>query len=289
VKRLALVACALAACGSSDGATIDAGAGDASGCASPALDAPWLRGLVGGVVTQLSQAPRATTTQRTTARTYVSDQLTAIGWSPMLHTYPSGANVYASIPATITTTHQIIVGAHFDSVSGSPGANDNATGVAAVLAIARYLHDAPCRNAAVTVILFDEEEPGLFGSRAYANRLSAQSADVIAVHTIDQIGWDADGDRRFEIELPTAQLGQEYAAAAGIVGVSIATTTTSGTDHQSFRDAGYSAVGLTEEYANGDTSPYRHTPQDTAATVNQDYLVLGTKLVAQVVLTELTR
>jgi Zn-dependent M28 family amino/carboxypeptidase len=217
------------------------------------------------------------------------NELTSLGWVPMLAAYPSGANVYAMLPATVTTSHQIIVGAHFDTVPGSPGANDDATGVAAVLAVARYLTDAPCRNAAVTVILFDEEEAGLFGSRAAANTLSAQQADVIAVHTIDQIGWDGDGDRRFEIELPTTQLEADYQAAAAVIGVPVTTTTTTGTDHQSFRAAGFPSVGLTEEYVGGDTSPYRHTPQDTAATVNPDYLVAGAQLVAQVVLTEVTR
>lgn len=282
--RLALAACALVACGDDVGPQLDA-----QGCPVPDLSAPWLHELVTGTVTGLAQAPRATTTERAAARTYLTNSLTAIGWTPRLEAYPSGANVYATLPATITTSRQIVVGAHFDTVAGSPGANDNASGVAAVLAVARYLSDAPCRKAAVTVILFDEEEAGLFGSRAAANMLSAQQAEVTAVHTIDQIGWDSDGDQRFEIELPTAELEAEYQAAATVIGVPVTTTTTTGTDHQAFRAAGFSAVGLTEEYVGGDTSPYRHTPQDTASTVNPDYLASGARLVAQVVWTEVTR
>jgi Zn-dependent M28 family amino/carboxypeptidase len=142
-----------------------------------------------------------------------------------------------------------------------------------------------CRKFAVTVVFFDEEESGLFGSRAYANML--QLANVEAVHTVDQIGWDDDNDLRFELELPTAALEAEYRAAATVVGASVAVTSTQGTDHQPFRERGFPAIGLTEEYVANDTSPYRHTAQDTASTVKQSYLQLGTKLVAQVIMSEL--
>jgi Zn-dependent M28 family amino/carboxypeptidase len=260
--------------------------GDGSMCGKPALEQPWLRGLLSGAVNSLAAAPRETNTQRQTARTYLQSQLTQIGWAPMLNSYPSGANVYATIPATTGSTKRIIVGAHFDTVSGSPGANDNATGTAAVLALARYLKDMPCRKAAVTVVLFDEEEAGLFGARAYSATLPATG--VIAVHTVDQIGWDNDNDHRFELELPTTALENEYRAAAAVVGVPVTTTSTQGTDHQAFREDGFAAIGLTEEYVGNDTSPYRHKATDTASTVNVDYLVLGTKLVAQVIMTELT-
>jgi Zn-dependent M28 family amino/carboxypeptidase len=299
VKLVALsCACALAACGGGDDAMMtgpDAGNVDGDGsiivddsgtqCATPALDQPWLAGLLGDAVTSLTAAPRATTTQRQTARTYLQNQLTQIGWTPMLQTYSSGANVYATIPATNGATKQIVVGAHFDTVSNSPGANDNATGTAAVLAVARYLKDMTCRKYAVTIVLFDEEEAGLFGSRAFANTL--QVANVVAVHTVDQIGWDNDNDKRFELELPTQALEAEYRAAATTVGVPVAVTSTQGTDHQSFREKGFAAIGLTEEYVANDTSPYRHTAQDTAATVKQSYVQLGTKLVARVVMSEL--
>jgi Zn-dependent M28 family amino/carboxypeptidase len=260
------------------------GAGSGS-CTLPPLAAPGLRDYVSGIVTTLAATPRSTTTQRNTARTYLQQQLTALGWTPSLASYSTGANVVATIPATGSGTQRIIVGAHFDTVSGSPGANDNATGVAATLAVARYLKDVPCRDYPVTIALFDEEEVGLVGARAMA--LSLSPADVRAVHTVDQIGWDMDHDHRFEIELPTATLEAEYRAAATVVGVPVTVTSSEGTDHEAFRTRGFAAVGLTEEYVGGDTSPYRHTTQDTASTVDLDYLVLGTQLVAQVIMSEL--
>ena len=271
-----------AADGTSDGNMMgDSG----NGCMRPALAQTWLPTLLSDVITNLP-APRCTTTQRTSARNYLQTQLTHMGWTPSLAAYSTGSNVVARIPATMTTTKRIIVGAHFDTVSGSPGANDNGTGTAAVLALARYLKDMTCRKYNVDIVFFDEEEVGLVGARAYSGGI-ATLADVIAVHTLDQLGYDADNDHRFELELPTATLEAEYRAAATVVGVPVTKTTTQGTDHEAFRDDGFPAIGLTEEYVGGDTTPFRHMAQDTAATVEKDYLALGAQLAAQVILTEL--
>jgi len=271
-----------------DGATSDARPDAPPGCTRPSLDAPDLKIYVQDVVAQLATAPRSLETQRSAARTWLSNKLTAIGWQPQLQQYSTGANVVATVPATMGTGKLIVLGAHFDSYPGSPGANDNASGVAVVLAVARYLKDTPCRTAPVALVLFDEEESGLFGSRAYAQTLSA--SNVGAVHTIDQVAWDQDGDRRFELELPTTTLQAEWTAAANVIGVPIRVTSTSGTDHESFRDLGFAAVGLTEEYVGGDTSPWRHTSSDTPASIEPylDYLVLASKLTGQVILDEVS-
>jgi hypothetical protein len=280
----------LIACGGDDGMSmIDApqmiDAIDAPpGCTQPALDAPWLAGSLTAWVQGLTAAPRSTTTQRDAARQYLAAQLTMLGLTPQTHQYANGANVYATLPATMGSDKQIILGAHFDTVANSPGANDNASGAAVVLAVARYLNETPCRRAPVILAFFDQEELGLFGARAFAQMLDPQQTR--AVHTIDQVAWDNDNDRRYELELPTPALETEWRAAATALGVTIVTTNTSGTDHQAFRDRGFAAVGLTEEYVGGDTSPHRHQPTDTASTVNDEYLRLAAKLTARVLLNE---
>lgn len=253
-------------------------------CEAPAIDAPWLASSLQTWIAQLTAAPRSTDTQRETARTYLRDELAAMGWTPQTHQYANGANVYATIPATMGSDKQIVVGAHFDTVAGTPGANDNASGTAVVLAIARYLEDTPCRRAPVIVVFFDQEETGLFGSRAFAQML--EPAETRAVHTIDQVAYDGDDDRRFELEQPTAALEAEWRAAATATGVPVTVTQSGGTDHVSFRDQGYAAIGLTEEYAGGDTSPFRHLAGDTAATVKLSYLVDAAKLTARVIIAE---
>ena len=287
MRLVALVA--LAACGGDDakmnpdGPTADA-VDAPPGCTQPALDAPWLASSLSGWVNGLAAAPRSTVVQRDTARAYLASQLTMIGWTPQTHQYANGANVYAMIPATMGNEPQIVVGAHFDTVANSPGANDNASGSAVVLAIARYLKDAPCRKAPVIIAFFDQEEVGLFGARAFAQMLDP--AKTRAVHTIDQVAWDSDNDRRFELELPTPALEAEWRAAAAAMGVTVTTTTTTGTDHDAFRDLGFAAIGLTEEYVGGDTSPFRHQSGDTPATVKASYLMDAAKLTARVVLGE---
>ena len=283
MRLLAVLACA--ACGGGDDGDDqpDAGEPDAPpGCTRPALDAATLAPIVTATIQQLP-APRAAPTQRDAARTFLADRLAVQGWTPSVEAYAGGANVTADIPATAGNAKRIILGAHFDTVATSPGANDNASGVAVVLAVAGLLADVPCREAPVTIIFFDQEELGLFGARAHAQSVSP--GDIAAVHTIDQVAWDDDGDRVFELELPTAALEAEWrAAATELGGVSLVRTATSGTDHEAYRDRGFAAIGLTEEFVGGDTSPHRHETTDTPDTVDTDYLVLATRLTAQVII-----
>jgi hypothetical protein len=275
-RALGLLA-VLALCGCGD--DLDA-PGDAPDCARPDVDAATLEPLLARWITELP-APRATQTEREAARSYLAAELERLGWEPELHAYASGANLLATLPASAPSAPSVIVGAHFDTVPDSPGANDNASGVAVVLAVARALADASCREVAITVAFFDEEERGLFGARALAQARSP--ADVLAVHTIDQVAWDEDGDRVFELEQPTPALEQAWRAAAEAIGVPVVTTATTGTDHQAFRERGFAAIGLTEEYVGGDTSPHRHLATDTPDTVDLDYLVLAARLAIRVV------
>jgi Zn-dependent M28 family amino/carboxypeptidase len=168
----------------------------------------------------------------------------------------------------------------------SPGANDNATGVAAVFAVARYAAKLTCRSKSLVFVLFDEEELGLLGSKQFAAKLKADGTQVHSEHTIDQMGWDSDGDRAIELELPDTGLKELYQAAVTELGVSVplTPTTTSSTDHSSFRPT-FLAIGLTEEYATrpSDTTPYYHKAGDTFDTVNFDYLLSTTVIVNQVV------
>jgi len=194
VKVLAF-ACALCACG--DDAMMsnpDARNGSGDGpmmtddggmpCMKPALDQPWLAPLLSGAVSGLAGAPRATNTQRQTARTFLMGQLTQIGWTPQLHNYNTGANVYATIPATNGVTKQIVVGAHFDTVSGSPGANDNATGTAGVLEAARILARVP-HERTIVFACFSAEEQGLIGAWHYAKRLKETGVNVVAMQYLN--------------------------------------------------------------------------------------------------------
>lgn len=268
------------------------GADAAEGCEAPARPPPWLGGYQEEIVARLAGAAeiapgvtladRATEARREATRVYLEDELAALGLTPLRHDYGTGVNVYALVPATGSPAARVLLGAHYDTVSGSPGANDNATGVAAALATARLLGEHPCRDTEVVVALFDQEEIGLVGSAAFADLAVAEDWALAAAHTIDQLGWDADGDRVVEIERPSGALGELYQAAAPAAGVTLSQTGTGGTDHVAFRERGIPAVGVTEEFAGGDTTPHYHMPSDTADTVDLDYLAAATGLVMAV-------
>lgn len=225
---------------------------------------------------------RASEEARDAVRTFLIQELELLGLVPQEHVYFGGANVYAEIGATEDELSTIVVGAHFDSVPECPGADDNATGVAVVLGVARYLTQLDCRTENVIFVFFDQEEVGLFGSFLFANWLDAHLIDVSSVHTIDMVGWDSDGDRAVEIEQAAPGLYDLYVAAesAGDFGIPLLETDGGNTDHVSFRALGFNAVGLVEEFVGEDTTPYLHSPQDTSATIDFGYLESTTILVA---------
>jgi hypothetical protein len=252
---------------SGDGTTGTAGCEPA-----PDPDPAWLDGYLDEVVMHLSVTigERSTPTQRSATAQYLEQAFEGLGYAPQLHGYPGGTNVYAQLPATEGEVPVLVIGAHYDTVPGSPGANDNATGVALVLAMARYLREIACRDRNVIFVAFDQEEIGLVGSDAFARFLVDLAVDVEGVHTIDQMGWDADGDRKIELERADPGLFEFYAgpAAALVPPVVLTPTDTGFTDHVSFRAHGLPAVGLTEEYVTGDTTPHYHLPSDAYETVD---------------------
>jgi hypothetical protein len=308
VKR-ALVAALLAACGGGGGEP-DGGADeteddaglrpdatfgpDAGPCGALDGDPAWLDGMLADAIGKLSGASditpgvrlsdRASAQRRGVARDWLLGELAAQGIDAALHDYGMGANVVARLPGSDDAAGWVLVGAHFDTVSGSPGANDNASGTAAVLATARLLRDT-CRSRGVIVAFFDQEEIGLIGSTYLAMDLFQQGEDLIAAHTIDQVAWDEDGDRRYEIELPTDALYQQYVSAAAALGLATSRTETSGTDHSAFRDRGFDAAGVTEEFVGGDTTPHYHESTDTYATVDLAYAADAVRLVSRVIAT----
>ena len=105
-------------------------------------------------------------------------------------------NLEASLAGTDVTLGQVIVGAHYDSVAGTVAANDNGTGVAAVLEIARLVRQMKFRRT-VRFVLFVNEEPPYFqtavmGSRVYAHQLRQGGVPVSAMISLETIGFYSD-------------------------------------------------------------------------------------------------
>ena len=240
---------------------------------------------------------RSTPAQRKQAASLLYSQLEASGLEAQTHKYKvsnklvvldlffnpyMGTNVYSVIPATQQSNEYVLLGAHYDSELGSPGANDNATGVALVMEVARQLLSLEERHRNFIIVFFDQEEDGHIGSKAFARHIQEQGLYLHSVHTVDMIGWDADGDRAVELEYPSPALKALYAQAAARLDIPLHETTVSSTDFASFKELGYTAMGITEEYVNGDTTPHYHSATDTAETVNYAYLASTTALVWQV-------
>lgn len=228
---------------------------------------------------------RGTTAGRNATREFLTTHLTTLGYTVEKHAYRnSGQNVFVRLMADQPTSEYVLVGAHLDSVKNA-GANDNGTGTVAVLETARVLKNLEGRKVNVIFAWFDEEELGLVGSYAMARDFKKQGLNITSVHTIDMMGWDSDGDRAVEIEQPDGVLWDYYQMVNKAHGLNLKLTRTSSgsTDHVAFRESGFQAVGMCEEWAFKDTTPHYHKKSDTYETINFPYLTSSTRLLAAVI------
>lgn len=97
-------------------------------------------------------------------------------------------NIILNLPSRNPQKCPIIIGAHYDTVPGSPGADDNASGIAVLLSMAKALSNTPLSRP-VRLIAFDLEEYGLLGSRAYVDALKAQSKKVHFMISLEMLGY----------------------------------------------------------------------------------------------------
>jgi Zn-dependent M28 family amino/carboxypeptidase len=246
---------------------------------------------------------RSTQKQRAIAADYLVKTLGQMGLPVKRHSYQypnmhflldlvmppyKGQNIVSHIPATASSDRYIVIGAHYDSVIKSPGANDNASGVAVALSIGQAIMRLKDRNAHFLIVFFDHEEDGSSGSKAYVRKLLRDNIAVHSMHNIDMIGWDSDHDRTMEIDLPTDKMENIYRSAAQARNVEITRVSYNSADHLSFRNAGIDAVCISEEYGSGDSTPHYHKPTDTIDGVDFGYLE-STTLVLIDVMTTLAR
>ena len=99
------------------------------------------------------------------------------------------------------TDKRIIIGAHYDAVPNSPGADDNASGVAVLIELAHLLKQTAELNCDVELVAYDVEEWGLWGSRFHAKKLKNQKVDVVCMLCLDMVGYfsDAENSQRYPV------------------------------------------------------------------------------------------
>ena len=113
----------------------------------------------------------------------------------------------------------IVIGAHYDSVFGSPGANDNGSGVAALLALARRFAGKPTGQT-LRFVAFVNEEPPYFqtemGSYVYASRCKAHGDRISAMMSLETIGYYSNAPR--SQTYPSAGIGPLYPTTGNFIG-----------------------------------------------------------------------
>lgn len=117
-----------------------------------------------------------------------ADRFAALGFTVERHDYGTGVNVIGVLPGTTKHDERVIVSAHYDSTNSCAGADDNATGVAATLELARVLATRPHARTLV-VACWDQEEIGLVGSIAYVQRAKAAAENIVASFVFEMIGY----------------------------------------------------------------------------------------------------
>jgi hypothetical protein len=155
--------------------------GVAPGRTAPTVDPDRLMGHVRALAFE-----RWTPADRARARGYLAHTLIELGHDPAQLAFAEGINLEVVRPGTDPTAGDVLLAAHYDSRHGSPGADDNATGVAVVLEAARLLRTPTPRG--LRLVFFDAEERGLKGSLAYAQSPS-RIKDLRAVVVLEMLGY----------------------------------------------------------------------------------------------------
>ena len=235
------------------------------------------------------------------AAAYIETALTGAGYTPTRQEYAAGGQRVRNIEVAVGNVARgkrperiFIVGAHYDSAPGAPGANDNGSGTAAVLELARILKTVQLgAGTELRFVLFVNEEPPYFmgeemGSMVHAAEMKRQGQNVQAALVLETMGYYTEAPRSQQLPpglegrypstgnfiafvgtLESSGLVREalaaFRAASDFPAEGLAapahTTGVTLSDHSSYNRHGYPALMIT------DTAfmryPYYHTAEDT--------------------------
>jgi hypothetical protein len=206
--------------------------------------------------------------------------------SPMVAGGGEGRNVVATLAGTADSEPLLVVGAHYDSFStnelrAAPGADDNASGVAAVLEIARILSRHRFART-IKFVAFDAEEMGTFGSEHLAEAAKGRRDAILAMLNLDMVGSSRGKKGALAVVPDRADqwLADRFIQDAGRFGIPIRVVKrlearAARSDHASYLAAGYPALAISEDAP--DDNPHYHRPSDTADTLDLDFLTAATR------------
>jgi hypothetical protein len=233
------------------------------------------------------------------AQNYLSTTFRDYGFTVTAHTWQSGYsdNVIAEIRGTTSPNEIVVIGAHYDSRSTdrfsttarAPGADDNGSGTATNIELARVISQLGVRfRRTLRILAFSGEEQGLLGSRAYAALISNRGDNVVAMFNGDMLGYfpNRPGVPR-TLGMPTRFISNPLLTSANSItreylpNLRIGTTNACCSDQQSFTENGYPAIGYFESELAATAYPGYHNANDLPNLLDQEQLgLLGKAIIA---------
>jgi hypothetical protein len=255
--------------------------------------------LVGGQPYRLttrytySDEPIAKATQ------YVYEHLQALGYDVRYHDYTLWGyalrNVIGEKRGLVHPDQIVLLTAHLDSRAAdwphdpAPGADDNGSGAAALMAAADLLAVLDF-DYTIRIVFFTGEEQGMYGSYYYARDVADAEEDILGVLNLDMIAWDAEAGPDIDLHSHTPSveddsdaLAELFAAVIDVYGLALEPQIVESgarfSDHSRFWDRGYAAVLAIEDYYNPSEGPYEprdwnpnyHKTSDRLSTLNLTY------------------
>ena len=221
----------------------------------------------------------ASTPQCEAAGAFILQRFRALGLDAEFDPFTFAAihqsrNVLAVIPGSVDPGRMVLACAHYDSTSSNrlvaaPGADDNASGTAAILELARILGESKF-DFSIGLLCVSAEEWGLYGSAHYARQARQQDAGLIAVVNLDMIAYPGAQQRELDVigNRDSEWLADRFIAAGQpFVGLrldKVIDPSLTWSDHSSFWDQGYAALCGIEDSNN----PFYHRPSDTLDTLD---------------------
>jgi len=222
------------------------------------------------------------------AAAYIYSQFESMDLDVRYHHWSYGGESSDNVEATINGTNEssdeiYIVCAHYDTVSSSPGADDDGSGTVAVL-IAAYIMSQYIFDHTIKFVTFSGEEQGLYGSRVYSQEASNQGWNIAGVLNADMISYATSTTSGNNVDVYvnsastwlytyTVNVNTQYNEYISLTLHNAGTS--SGSDHYYFWQRGYSAVF----YFEYEMTPYYHTSGDTIDHINATYAVKNVKLI----------
>jgi hypothetical protein len=245
--------------------------------------------LIGGSPYRILTRYSFTTTPIEKATQYGYEHFQSLGLGVFYHSYDlPGAGTRRNVIAEQTGQEQsetiFLISAHLDDTSGysnrmtlAPGADDNASGAAGVLAVADILSQFEF-DCTLRYALFTGEEQGLYGSQAYADSLSNSNQDLLGVLNLDMIAYNSDDERILDLHVRPGNaadlaIAESFSGAVSAYGLDLIPQIQADgmgySDHYSFWESGFAAILAIED--GSDFNSNYHSINDTLDTLDLDY------------------